>query len=279
MLINIESEIGKRRSQAAILRMMAVYERMFFKTVLAALKSQYAESARLVAMGSDDIDQAIINRMFLFVKSFEVNYKRISNYFGKLLLDEVEEMNKSYGFVQTKSFFDEYFASMFSWMKTQMAEKIVGINRTTTRIIRRIITKGRSEGKSSTEIARDIRKKSKITNFARSNNIARTETHTVAMKSLNEAMNTTRLKYEKEWLTAGDERVRSGGKGFNHRAADGERVGQEEYFENTGEPLEYPGDPAGSAGNICRCRCTTLFHTVAVAIWRSARNYIRKAAA
>ena len=274
MLINATTVIEKARAQTVVLSMMTKYERMFYKTVYAAIKSQYYEAARLVAMGSDDIDQAIYNKSLLFRKSFEVNYKRIILQFGKLLLDEIEDIGKSVGGYETKSFFAEYISHMFNWMRFQMGNKTKGINRTTVKAIRRIITVGRMDGKSSVEIARDIRKKSLIVNIARSLNIARTETHTVAMKSLNKAMDASRLKYEKEWMTAGDERVRGGSKGFNHRAADGERVGQEEYFVNTGESLEYPGDPAGSAGNICRCRCSQLFHTVAVAIWRSARKYI-----
>ena len=159
---------------------------------------------------------------------------------------------------------------MYSWARTQMGMKITNINNTTRNIITRHIRKGREKGDSSVQIARNIRSKSKLTNAARANNIARTEAHTVAQKSLNQAMNTTRMRYEKEWLTAGDSRVRGGGKGFNHRKANGERVGQDEYFERTDESLEYPGDPSGSAGNVCRCRCTTLYHTVAVSVFRAA---------
>lgn len=42
----------------------------------------------------------------------------------------------------------------------------------------------------------------------------------------------------------------------DHVVADGEEVPLDEPFIKTGEPMMYPGDPAGSAGNVCRCRCS-----------------------
>ena len=63
---------------------------------------------------------------------------------------------------------------------------------------------------------------------------------------------------KKEWLSVRDDRTRGQKKGdeFDHFDADGEIVGIDEPFVNTGEELDFPGDPAGSAGNIIQCRCT-----------------------
>jgi hypothetical protein len=41
-----------------------------------------------------------------------------------------------------------------------------------------------------------------------------------------------------------------------HLEADGQTVPLMEAFMVGGEPLQYPGDPAGSAGNVIQCRCT-----------------------
>lgn len=41
-----------------------------------------------------------------------------------------------------------------------------------------------------------------------------------------------------------------------HRAADGQTVPITEAFTVGGEALQYPGDPRGSAGNVCNCRCS-----------------------
>lgn len=41
-----------------------------------------------------------------------------------------------------------------------------------------------------------------------------------------------------------------------HRLADGQAVPITDAFQVGGEPLQYPGDPRGSAGNVINCRCT-----------------------
>jgi uncharacterized protein with gpF-like domain len=54
----------------------------------------------------------------------------------------------------------------------------------------------------------------------------------------------------KEWLSAGDAQVRE------THAIDGEVIGFDESFSNG---LEYPGDPAGDAGEVINCRCVCLY--------------------
>jgi len=86
----------------------------------------------------------------------------------------------------------------------------------------------------------------------RSERIARTET--------NKAYNLgTQWGYVQEgvkkrgWLSALDARTRV--MPFDHVSAHGEEQPMGKPFERTGEPMDYPGDPNGSAGNIVNCRC------------------------
>lgn len=60
----------------------------------------------------------------------------------------------------------------------------------------------------------------------------------------------------KEWLATDDERTRD-----DHYEADKQRVAVDEPFivGLDGEELDYPGDPAGSPGQIVNCRCTVTF--------------------
>ena len=69
----------------------------------------------------------------------------------------------------------------------------------------------------------------------------------------------------KEWLSTKDDRTRGQKESdeFDHFSdypdgPNGEVVGIDEQFIGTGEPLMYPGDPAGSLGNFINCRCTIL---------------------
>lgn len=57
----------------------------------------------------------------------------------------------------------------------------------------------------------------------------------------------------KEWLATQDNVTRD-----PHLEADGQQVPIDETFTVDGEQLEYPGDTAGSPGNVINCRCTWL---------------------
>jgi len=57
----------------------------------------------------------------------------------------------------------------------------------------------------------------------------------------------------KEWLATQDMATRDA-----HMEADGQQVPIDEPFTVDGEQLDYPGDAAGSPGNIVNCRCTWL---------------------
>jgi uncharacterized protein with gpF-like domain len=87
--------------------------------------------------------------------------------------------------------------------------------------------------------------------------IARTETLGALNASRTDAFNAyaeeTGDELERIWLATVDSRTRPA-----HRAADGQRVGLTDPFIVGSEPLMFPGDPSGSAGNTIQCRCTTL---------------------
>ena len=64
---------------------------------------------------------------------------------------------------------------------------------------------------------------------------------------------------QKGWLSTSDDRTRTPPDSeFDHVGANGEVVGIDEKFTQTGEDMDYPGDPAGSPGNFINCRCTVL---------------------
>jgi len=83
----------------------------------------------------------------------------------------------------------------------------------------------------------------------RAQRIARTETNKVVNLGTLQGYQQSNVVRSKRWLA-----------GFNardaHAAARGQTVPLNEPFIVGGEPLMYPGDPSGSAGNIINCRCT-----------------------
>jgi hypothetical protein len=182
-----------------------------------------------------------------------VNYKGIIN-----RLTEISK-TKNIGY-QRKDSQSSFWWSFNNWAKGQAVAKVLRIDDTTKNILRVIIDKSIKEGRSYSEIAKILQDVEGISSKNRAMMIAVTETHTVFNKSIFESIESTNVKMEtKEWLNAGDERVRQGI--FDHVKANGETVGMDEYFQDTGEPLLYPGDPSGDPGNIIYCRCVTLYNT------------------
>jgi hypothetical protein len=85
--------------------------------------------------------------------------------------------------------------------------------------------------------------------------IARTETGTISSSSRFDAFHAEGIEFV-EWLTAGDEKVRTE-IGADHKAAGMAgpiRLG--ESFPGCG--LRYPLDPRGSAANVINCRCSLI---------------------
>lgn len=77
----------------------------------------------------------------------------------------------------------------------------------------------------------------------------------------------------KTWLTAADERVRP-----EHQEANGQTVPIDQPFQVCGEELAFPGDPAGSDGCTCNCRCAVVYTEVTAERSRETREAIMAAA-
>ena len=92
----------------------------------------------------------------------------------------------------------------------------------------------------------------------RSEVIARTESlravHSGNFESYHQAVDEGHILREevvREWVTAGDHRVRS-----SHVRLSGVKRRLDGTFPAAGGPLRYPGDPRGSASEVISCRCS-----------------------
>lgn len=124
--------------------------------------------------------------------------------------------------------------------------KIRRVNDTVREQVRKQLREGIAVGESADELAGRIRAVYNFTSY-RSKTIARTEASSI--------VNTARsmvMKHEgverREWMTAGDERVRE-----THQQENGNEVTGDESYPVTN--LKYPGDPDGEPEEIIRCRC------------------------
>ena len=154
---------------------------------------------------------------------------------------------------QQRGVFEDIFRS---YLVGEALVRAVGLGLTTIKAIRGVILGGKEAGKSVDEIAKDIRKQGSIDSKYRAMMIARTESHSAYNTARQAAAEASPIKMRKEWVSANDGRTRDDK--FSHRDADGEIRPLGEMFTRTGESLKFPGDPAGSAGNVIHCRCGTV---------------------
>jgi len=126
------------------------------------------------------------------------------------------------------------------------------VNDTTWRQLKETLYEGYAAGEGIDELRRRVEDVFTDAKRNRAATIARTELYSAMNEATVETMKKNGMQ-KKEWMTAADERTRDW-----HAAADGQRVGINEPFIVMGEPLQYPGDPAGSPSNVINCRCTIL---------------------
>lgn len=141
------------------------------------------------------------------------------------------------------------------------SKRIVGIKNTTKEKINSIIVAGLEEGLGVEQIRAQIIGTTSLGPLAgtvaqRARRIARTEIVSASNAGSLEGAKSTGLNFDKQWLSTIDGRTRD-----DHIIADGQVVGKDEPFLVSGDELQYPGDPAGSAGNVINCRCTQIYIT------------------
>jgi uncharacterized protein with gpF-like domain len=137
--------------------------------------------------------------------------------------------------------------------------RITQVAETTRAQIVAAVARGYAEGLGQDGVGHYVR--SIVSDMAtwRANMIARTETHGAANFGAQEAAKETGLPLMKEWISAEDERTREDHVTAGNEYTIGGSIGpipQNEPFIVGGEALQYPGDPAGSAGNAINCRCS-----------------------
>ncbi len=234
-------------------RMMQALERTHTKENYKLLHEQFINVSKALEHGQTMFNYRIDQSTGKWNLNLRNQYKRAATLFNK-------EAFKHLGIKGTsiKSPLDEFWREFNIWSVQIAATKVMYIQTATKNQIAKIISKYMGEGLSHRDIAKKIEKTSKTINKTRALRIARTETHTAAVRSVHGSVRSTRIEYEKQWSHSADERVRSDL--FNHRID--ERVSMEAMFKGTGETLQYPGDPSGSAGNIINCRCIVIYHRV-----------------
>ena len=146
------------------------------------------------------------------------------------------------------------------------AQKIKKVNKQTKAVLSRVLEIGIVTEKPLSEIALKIEKYIGDTVPNRAMTIARTETHSMAVSSFQDAVqiqgDELGMESVKSWAASNDDRTRE-----THREADYTRndrnkdIAMDKPFLVGGEELAFPGDPDGSPENVINCRCVVLYNT------------------
>ena len=149
-------------------------------------------------------------------------------------------------------------SAILAWIKKQERAHSKYVNDTTAQEIDKIISQLKAEGASIPDMVKATKEYFGGIGY-RAERVARTEVISVNNMAAQNTYVENGVK-EHEWLSTADNQTRGNDPkdDYSHVDADGEVVGIDEPFTQSGGSLMYPGDPDGEPGNVINCRCTIL---------------------
>lgn len=146
-----------------------------------------------------------------------------------------------------------------SWVDKFVGNRVKGIVDTTKERIKNAIDAAVTKGLSESETHKLVVSHMDGIDKSRALNIARTETHQVAMETQQQTMETAAESLDatvtKTWVSSLDERTRD-----SHRDANGQTVPVDKPFKVGGAKLRQPGDPLGPPEEVINCRCAVTYN-------------------
>lgn len=230
-----------------------VFERKYAKAVNALLKKQFSRYANILKVRGLSVAMQQV-RLLAFEpelhKLLLTLYKDVGIYFAKWQTLQIKREASKGGQLGQN---DQWIADIIQAFQEHIFNRaILRINDTTRDRILEILSEGEQQGLSVDEMATQL-ESDEIT-LARAKTIARTETGKAANVGRELAVKDITFQLSKEWITAGDERVR-----IAHAAVDGTIIDEDEDFIVDGENMNAPSDPEASPENIINCRCTCAY--------------------
>ena len=143
-----------------------------------------------------------------------------------------------------------------------LTQAVAPITKTTKKQIEMILQQANAEGWGVKKTVAAL-KSSDITR-SRAELIVRTETMKAANAGAMLSAAEMDIAVQKKWISANDSRTRRIPRDqYDHLHMSGRTVNYADYFivpsTKSIDAMQYPGDPVGSAGNVCNCRCTVAF--------------------
>jgi len=253
-MINLTNKTDKAKYLIWLNKKLRILERVYSAKLRGVLRDQFEDAADyfLHGIGQQSIEDAVNWNKQDLIKVYTEMYENTASQFYNFTIDRLKGTHPK----EKKVTQEQLMIIMSTWIRKHTARNVQHVQGSTKRIIRSIVDKAVSEGKTNAEIAKEILKVGSIVEKYRARMIVRTEIHSASIATIDETMQQSEIGYTKEWLSALDERTRA-----DHAFADGQEVEKDEPFIVGDEKLMVPGDPDGSPENIINCRCNILYNT------------------
>jgi HK97 family phage portal protein len=232
----------------------------YYKTVTMQIQKYFKneQKAILKAFESDGIkgiEDTVKTQMKEFAKVIEAVNQMVIQDFGQATFDQLKNEATDLEIKIFKELFNVFAKNVQGWIKNNVAQKVVLVSDTTVKLLKNIVDIGQENGESIPQIAQRIDElylDQIIPN--RSTVIARTEVISSSNAGNHFSAEQTGLDLQKEWVSTKDDRTRDA-----HEEVNGQIRDMNKPYDVMGEPLQFPGDPNGSAKNIIQCRCTEIY--------------------
>ena len=235
------------------------YERLAYRKFIKLLREQ-ALNVNYDLVISENLPITI--KEDAFIKIYYEVYKEIGIIHGTRL---GKELNREIKEFTLTGFLSEFERNLLTWLYENSLSNIRSVSLDFVKYLQEFITAKRQENLTIAEISREIVKLINRRDFYRwqALRIARTETTAAANYASIQVGNTSRIVYQKMWLSATDARTRRPPKSeFNHFTMDGVKVEMNEKFKvpfmGGFQEMTFAGDPKGSAGNVINFRCSNV---------------------
>jgi len=219
------------------------------------------------------IKRELDKQCMALLKGEQPDEEKLKQYIRKLHNDagitmakyNYDKIRKSAGVKDSMTPEQRWAAVIKLFLEQGLTNLVNGITSTTKETIRKVLIQGMQEGWNIMQMMKEIEKSG--INIYRAELIARTETTRAANQGAMLGAISTGLQTMKEWIAITDDRTRRIPRdNYDHLHMDGKTTPIDQPFTVPGlrsiDIMEFPGDPNGSAGNVCNCRCTVGFEVV-----------------
>ena len=249
--INVASEVRRQG------RVRANLEKGIYRKLTSLLpKFIRTEADRFSSSGSFSPEQASRNLQGELAPVMSRHYRRVFTTIFQTNESRYESLAKSVDAVVFGRNRD--IEGLIEVYNRDRALFLSGITQNLANKVGNIITIGRENGDSLSQISKNINTQVGPISRRRAALIARTETHNAASYAHHHYHDAVQgelgVSMMKKWSSVSDARTRSA-----HVEASGQLRSMEEPFSVGGAEMQYAGDPNGGARNVVNCRCVIVY--------------------